>query len=90
MKSLEIFSFRLNKYDCLYGRLNKSLYGIVQKSYVFYNELRSYMIHNMYIIQCQSDTCLFRYDNNELFIVVYVDDILVVGSEEKLSHPLQY
>ena len=67
--------------DWLYGRLNKSLYGLVQESYVFYNELRSYMIDTMDIIQCQSDTCFFRDVNNELFIGVYVDDILVVGSE---------
>ena len=40
------------------------------------------MIDTMDIIQCQSDTCFFRDDNNELFIGVYVDDILFVCSED--------
>ena len=39
----------VDEYEWLYGRLNKSLYVLVQSSYVFYNELRSYIISKMYI-----------------------------------------
>ena len=50
----------VDEYDCLYGRLNKSLYGLFQVSYVLYNELRSYMISKMDIFQFQSDTFFFK------------------------------
>ena len=46
----------VDEYEWLYGVLNKSLYYLVQSSYVFYNELRSYMISKMDIFLCQSDT----------------------------------
>ena len=39
----------------------------------------------MDIIQCQSSTFLFKDDSNELFVGVYVDDILVVGLEDKVD-----
>ena len=46
----------VDEYEWLYGRLNKSLYGLVQESYVFYNELRSYITVNIGIIQFQYHT----------------------------------
>ena len=43
------------------------------------------MISKMDIFQCQSDTFLFKDHSNELFVGVYVDDILVVGLEDKVN-----
>ena len=42
------------------------------------------MISKMDIFQCQSYTFLSNNDSNELFVGVYVDDILVFGLEDKV------
>ena len=42
------------------------------------------MIVTMDIFQCQSDTFFFKDHSNELFVGVYVYDILVVGLEDKV------
>jgi len=61
-------------------RLNRSLYGLKQASRQWFKHFStSLKCHGF--IQCTSDYYLFRYgeENNIVFLLVYVDDIILAG-----------
>nr|KYP55492.1 Retrovirus-related Pol polyprotein from transposon TNT 1-94 [Cajanus cajan] len=67
-------------------KLNKSLYGLKQSGRMWYNRLSEYLLQEGY----KNDPicpCIFikRSQNGFAIIVVYVDDINIIGTLEELS-----
>lgn len=80
-KDMDKVSNKTNKI----GLLNRSIYGLVQAARKFFDMLRTYLKKRMEMTNCQSDKCLFKNQENSLFIGVYVDDLLLVGQKNKIS-----
>ena len=59
-------------------RLNRSLYGLVQAARCWYLSISTHLTSHGFK-QSDADPCLFT-DTNNTIIVLYVDDMLVIGS----------
>ena len=75
MNSLKIYSIKLNK----------SLYGLKQSGHMWYNWLSEFLLKERY----KNDPihpCVFikRFGSKFVIIVVYVDDLNIIGTPEKL------
>ena len=68
--------------DSLVCKLNKSLYGLKQSGKIWNSELTDAICQEQYI-QTTSDPCLFFKQPNN-YVLVYVDDIIIVGKDESL------
>lgn len=71
-------------------KLNKSLYGLKQSGCMWYNRLSEYLLKEGY----KNDPicpCIFmkRSENEYVIIVVYVDDINIIGTPEELPKAVQ-
>ena len=69
-------------------KLNKSLYGLRQKSRPWYAMLKKCLLA-LGFEQCLADSCVFRLIRGEivvLILVVHVDDIFAVGKKERCDH----
>lgn len=66
-------------------RLNKAIYGLKQAPRAWYSELRSFLLQSGFH-NSLSDTSLFilRHQGKFIYVLVYVDDILVTGSDSLL------
>ncbi|KAJ9552201.1 hypothetical protein OSB04_016246 [Centaurea solstitialis] len=66
-------------------KLNKAIYGLKQASRAWYNELKSYLISHGFKPTI-SDSSLFTLTvgPSPLFILVYVDDIIITGPSTSL------
>ena len=62
-------------------RLKKSLYGLKQAPRQWYKKFDSFMSSHGFT-RCQADHCCYfkKIDNNFIILLLYVDDMLVVGS----------
>jgi hypothetical protein len=71
----------------LYCKLLKALYGCVQASRLWYEKLRQVLLGLDYM-QSETDPCIFRRIVGErvYLLVVYVDDILILASEDEIKH----
>lgn len=71
--------------------LKKALYGLKQAPRAWYLELRNYLL-NMGCTNSVADTSVFTYINGEniIYILVYVDDIIVTGSSKNLVQGVIY
>lgn len=68
-----------------YARLNKSLYGLRQAPKLWYAHL-SRVLRSIGMEEAQSTNCLFKTKGSEsVFVLVYVDDLLVVGSKTAVT-----
>ncbi|PKA62506.1 Retrovirus-related Pol polyprotein from transposon TNT 1-94 [Apostasia shenzhenica] len=63
-------------------KLRKAIYGLKQAPCAWYNELRQFLLHSGFI-NSTADTSLFIFNQNEvtLYLLVYVDDIIITGSD---------
>ncbi|KAE8686024.1 cytochrome P450 71A9-like [Hibiscus syriacus] len=63
-------------------RLKKSLYGLKQAPRQWYKKFDSFMGSSGFT-RCQSDHCCYikRFDNSFIILLLYVDDMLVAGSD---------
>ncbi|KAE8735860.1 Cytochrome P450 90B1 [Hibiscus syriacus] len=63
-------------------RLKKSLYGLKQAPRQWYKKFDSFMSSSCFI-RCQADHCCYikRFDNSFIILLLYVDDMLVAGSD---------
>lgn len=61
-------------------KLNKAIYGLVQSSLNFYQEIKKFFIKNDYIVN-PGEPCLLskNIDKTKVLIGLYVDDILMSG-----------
>ena len=66
-------------------RLKKALYGLRQAPRAWYQELRTYLI-TLGFVNSVADTLLFikSTGNTLLYVLVYVDDVLITGSNKSL------
>ena len=62
-------------------RLKKSLYGLKQAPRQWYKKFDSFMSSHGFT-RCQADHCCYfkKFDNNFIILLLYVDDMLVAGS----------
>nr|KYP40238.1 Retrovirus-related Pol polyprotein from transposon TNT 1-94 [Cajanus cajan] len=65
-------------------KLNKSLYGLKQSGRMWYNRLSEYLLQEGYK---NDPMCIFikKYENGFAIIVVYIDDINIIGTPKELS-----
>jgi hypothetical protein len=70
----------------LYGVLQKALYGCVQASKLWYLKL-SQFLRNAGYENSEMEPCVFRkVEENQVFLlIVYVDDILIIASENEIN-----
>ncbi|KAI0504736.1 hypothetical protein KFK09_015689 [Dendrobium nobile] len=68
-------------------RLHKSLYGLKQAPRQWYNTFTEQLLL-LGFINSKSDPSLFIFKNNnaQIFLLIYVDDILITGSNQSLIH----
>ena len=66
-------------------RLKKSLYGLKQAPRAWYQELHTSLLQ-LEFQQSKSDSSLFIYtcDGVTIFLLVYVDDLLITGSDSAI------
>ena len=64
-------------------RLNKAIYGLKQSPRAWYKELKKYLL-SLGFRNSMADTSLFvlRLQNHIVYLLVYVDDIIVTGSSD--------
>lgn len=66
-------------------RLNKTIYGLKQSPRAWYNKLSSYLIKLGFINSKADASIFFRITSSAILIIlIYVDDILITGSDESL------
>ena len=66
-------------------RLHKSLYGLKQAPRAWYTRLSDFLL-SIGFLACKVDTSLFILsdDTNIFYLLVYVDDILLTGSNSAM------
>ena len=72
------------EYAC---KLHKALYELKQAPHAWFEKLRS-TLFNWGFKELEADTSLFIYRevcNSIFFLLVYVDDILIIGNNSQLS-----
>ena len=64
-------------------KLKKAIYGLKQAPRAWYSELWNYLLTMSFKVS-DSDHCLFIYSNLgiTIYLVVYVDDLIVTGSHQ--------
>lgn len=70
--------------------LKKAIYGLKQASRAWYNLLSSCLMDSGYI-RSEIDSCLFYKNNGDkvTYVLVYVDDCLVMGTDEGCCHEVE-
>lgn len=65
--------------------LNRSLYGLKQAPRAWYNQFASYLV-SLGFVEAKSDTSLFvfRRGTDLIYLLLYVDDIVLTTSSTKL------
>ena len=63
-------------------KLQKSIYGLKQASKIWYENLQQALIDNEFI-ESEASPCLFYKDDT--YVLIYVDDILITGTPEKVQ-----
>ncbi|GKV19984.1 hypothetical protein SLEP1_g30170 [Rubroshorea leprosula] len=66
-------------------RLHKSIYGLKQAPRTWYQELKAFLLQHG-LVNSRSDYSLFifHYQSEWVYFLIFVDDIIVTGSTEKL------
>ncbi|XP_019087326.1 PREDICTED: uncharacterized protein LOC109127239 [Camelina sativa] len=66
-------------------RLNKALYGLKQASRAWYQELKTYLLRlGFYNSLADTSVFVYRSGRDVVYTLVYVDDIIVTGSTNRL------
>jgi hypothetical protein len=70
--------------------LKKALYGLKQAPKVWYAELKGVLINTFGFVVSMADPCLFVHKSLQVYIHVYVDDMVVAGaSAEHVNNIIQ-
>ena len=77
--------------DGNYLKLNKSIYGLVQAARQWWKKLCDVLTRNLKFEQFPNDTCLLKRksDKGIAFLIMYVDDCLVIGDKLAVKAALQ-
>ena len=60
-------------------RLLKSLYGLKPSPRCWYITMDSFVLSELGFTRCRFDTCIYIRESDEMMIVLYVDDLLIIG-----------
>ena len=60
-------------------RLRKSLYGLKQSPRCWYITMDSFILSELGFTRCRFDTCIYIRESDGMMIVLYVDDLLLIG-----------
>jgi hypothetical protein len=63
-------------------KLNKSLYGLKQAPRLWYDTMKT-ALEELGFKQLESDVCCFTHPKTRCYLLMYVDDICIVTSDEK-------
>ena len=64
--------------------LEKSIYGLVQAAFEW-NKKATKILKTLGFVQCLSDPCLFMHLTKMVYIIIYVDDCLIVGKPKEIE-----
>ena len=67
--------------DCLW-KLKKAMDGLRQVPKLWQEHFADVMISHLGFRRCKSDPNLYCYESGKLYVLAYVDDLLVVGTDE--------
>ena len=68
-------------------KLNKSLYGLKQAPRLWYDTMKT-TLEEMGFQQLDSDVCCFTHPTTRCYVLMYVDDICIATSDERLRKRL--
>ena len=68
-------------FDCLW-RLKKAMYGLRQAPKLWQEHFAEVMTSKLGFRRCKSDPNLYCHESGKLYVLAYVDDLLVVGTDE--------
>ena len=76
----------VNSKGCLFGKLLKALYGCIQASKLWFNNLVRFLKSEGYE-QSPTDPCVMRKIKGQkiFLLLIYVDDILVIATREEME-----
>ena len=65
-------------------RLNKSLYGLKQAPWAWYAKIDGFLL-SLSFVRCKSDTNVYLnlIHGSLMIIVLYMDELLIIGSSKK-------
>ena len=66
---------------CLW-KLKKAMYGLRQAPKLWQEHFAEVMTSKLGFRRCKSDPNLYRHESGKLYVLAYVDDLLVVGTDE--------
>ena len=66
------------------GKLNKSIYGLVQEAQQFYKTIILFLEKDLGLERSISDPCLLASKERDIIIRLYIDDLLITGEKEKI------
>ena len=77
----------LQKDGSMVVSLKKCLYGLKKSPRKWFDLISSVIKEKMFYSQSEIDTCIFykKIDDREVFVSLYVDDMLVAGSDEDIK-----
>jgi hypothetical protein len=65
-------------------KLLKTLYGLKQSPREWFKVMKRFLL-SLEFTQCQADPCIYYKPGTQLFVGVYVDDIITIGKGNELS-----
>ncbi|KAH9404346.1 hypothetical protein TYRP_000167 [Tyrophagus putrescentiae] len=63
-------------------KLNKAVYGLKQSARCWNEHIQQIFVNNQ-LKQSTNDQCLYYNNNKELYVLLYVDDLLILSKEKK-------
>ena len=67
-----------------FANLHKAIYGLNQASRQFYRRITTYL-QKIGFVKSHVEPCLLRHTSRQLYLAIYVDDVLTVGNNEDVK-----
>ena len=93
MKEEEVFLVPPKSFECKKNsvlKLNKSIYGLKKSPRIWNDTFNKFLMKEGYV-RSKNDYCLYIKTVNEkrVYLLLFVDDVLILGTEEKLVEELK-
>eukprot|EP00971_Amphidinium_carterae_P215228 4271614-Amphidinium_carterae.2 len=66
-------------------RLNEALYGLKNSPKIWQKHLLKVLVDHFKMNQLKSDACVFKNQSDMMFILSYVDDLLIIREESEVN-----